>query len=397
MAGPGTVINYGRIEGLADQGVLLAKGGHVVNGLGEDQSATIQGLEGVEIAGAAGTVTNFGSIIGDATSSGVWLAKGGSVANGSATNGAALIEGYNGLFIAGVGASTNFGTISGLGGSGHEGANLNGRPPHQPGGLGHAGALIEGYVGVAVAGAATVINYGQIDGLGGTAIDFTSSTDVLEVGAGSSFVGAVSGGGGTLELGGGAWTTAGLLSSTGNVTLSGPFAGTVFTGFGALEVSAVAGLTAVGNSSIGATQSLIVAGTLTTAGTVGSAGALTLTGAVGGTGTLALTGGTATFQTGATLTLAKVTQSGGTASFTAASTTIAQPWTQKAGTITVATGDQVRFTGTGDAFSGALSGAGTINFLAGSDLISAATLSSTHLVIGVGGGDPVRPPSALLA
>ena len=83
------------------------------------------------------------------------------------------------------------------------------------------------------------------------------------------------------------------------------------------------------------------------------------------------------FNTGATLTIAKVTQSGGTASFNGSPITVADVWTQTAATITVPTGDKVSFTGTGDSFAGTLSGAGTVAFTGGTDAITGASLKAT--------------------
>ena len=99
------------------------------------------------------------------------------------------------------------------------------------GGTTDATSLIEGVVGVRVAGKATVTNFGTIAssaGASGTAVSFGSADDTLveEVSSGV-LAGQVVGGGGTLELGAGAGTIGGLGSS--------------ITGFDTITVDAGAG------------------------------------------------------------------------------------------------------------------------------------------------------------
>lgn len=203
----------------------------------------------------------------------------------------------------------------------------------------------------------TVTNFGTINGEGTIAVDLTASTDALNVEAGSVFIGAIDGGGGSVDLASGGGTLTGLLSAAGNVTVSGSMATTTLTGFGTVEVGTGASFTTAGGT-IAAAQALIVAGTLTNTGTLTVAGSLTTNGTLAGTGTLALTGGTGSFYTGTSLTIAKVAQSGTSVADVAdASLTYAGVWTQSAGTISVATGDKISFTGTGDTFAGTLAGA----------------------------------------
>jgi hypothetical protein len=363
LGGAGTVTNYGLIEGQGAAGVTLEAGGRVVNGLGADRSALIEGIYGVEAGGAAATVVNAGTITGEGAHAGVDLAKGGVVTNGSASDGAALIEGYSGVIIDGAGRSANFGTISATGGSGHEGADLTGASLTN-GSASDAGAVVEGYTGLVASGKATVTNFGMIDGEGGTAVDFKSATGDLVVEAGSAFIGQVLGGGGRLELGSGVGTLTGLFAG-GDVTVSGSMATTKFTDFGTLQIDAPADFTLAGAG-----------------GTIATGQALILAGTLAGSGTLALTGGTSTFDTGADLTIAKVAESGmAVADFAEATITVADVWSETAGTVSAATGDKVSFTGTGDAFSGTLTGTGTIAFTGGTDTLSGTTLTATSTLI----------------
>ena len=91
------------------------------------------------------------------------------------------------------------------------------------GAAGQGYALIEGGVGVVAQGAAaaTIINYGLIEGTGGTAVSFAAAGDVLIAEAGSSFISALAGGGGSLSLLAGAATgTVDGLSGFGSVSFA---------------------------------------------------------------------------------------------------------------------------------------------------------------------------------
>jgi hypothetical protein len=135
-------------------------------------------------------------------------------------------------------------------------------------------ALIEGLVGVygGTGGAATVTNWGTILGTAGVAVQFMSASDRLIAESGSTWVGAVQGGGGTLELAGGKAKGAITgLDATG--TLSGAEAMT-FGGFGTYAIDAGGTWTLSGTNVLAAGSSLIDAGALTIAGTVTSAGTI---------------------------------------------------------------------------------------------------------------------------
>jgi hypothetical protein len=160
-------------------------------------------------------------------------------------------------------------------------------------------------VGLVAVGAASVTNFGTIEGLGVTAVSFASAADVLNVEAGSTFVGAVLGGGGTLDLASGIGALTALLSS-GSVSVSGSMAATTFQNFAMVEVGSGATFTGGGAVSLAAGQTLDGAGILTLGGSAKNsnagliettgAGMLTLTGALANTGTLATMGGTLTVK-----------------------------------------------------------------------------------------------------
>ena len=371
LGGSGTVTNYADITGLAAAGVLLEAGGEVDNGLGVDRSAVITGLYGVRIGGGSGTVINNATIIGQGASAGVQLLSGGRVFNGSATDSAALIEGYGGVSCAGAGASFNFGTILALG-AGRSAVILSANASLTNGSAGHRAALVDGYYGVFLrTGASKFTNFGTVIGEGGVAVDMTATTDILVVEAGSTFVGSILGGGGTLELGSGTGTLTGLLAG-GNVTVSGSMATTVFTNFATVQIDA------------GASFALAGLG-----GTIAAGQALNLLGTLSGTGTLTLTGGTSTFETGASLTIAKVAQSGtAIASVTATVLTISDVWTQTAGTADRRHRRPGELQRDGGCVLGHAGGAGVVEFTGGTDALTGTTLSATSMTVN-GGSVPL--------
>ena len=155
----GTVTNFGSIEGTGTSGVAiqLRNGSTVTNGA----SATIIGQkEGVEIFGA-GTVTNSGYILGSdpVNGLGVDLLGGGTVINYQGGS----IYGAEGVYVRSVaGTVSNYGTIEGVGTSGHsDGVHL------QEGGsvINGAGGLILGQAAGITSDldVATVTNSGTIE------------------------------------------------------------------------------------------------------------------------------------------------------------------------------------------------------------------------------------------
>jgi hypothetical protein len=375
LSAGGGVRNFGTIEGEGQTyklaGVRIVDGGYVTNGSDEDRSALIEGYNGVLISAGTGTVANSGTILADdLLEPGVFLNAGGSLTNGSINNDSALIEGSSGVLLNGVGASANFGSIQGLGDANYFGAYLALGASLTNGASGHAGGLIEGPTGAEVAGTGTLTNFGAIDGTGGVAVALRASTATLVAEAGSVFEGSVTGDGGTLVLGSGVGTISGLTG--GDVTVSGSMPTTTFDDFGDLTLLPAVQMTLEGTGTVSSGFALDDDGTLTVTRTLDASGT------VSGSGTLALFDAAATFSAGTVLTVAEVNQSGAGSVATIEATTLdyAGVWTQSAGTVSVAAGDQIDFTGTGNVFSGTLTGDGTIAFTGGSDTLSGTTLSA---------------------
>jgi hypothetical protein len=382
-----TVSNFGSIEAAGGAALLLNDGGSVTNGGAGDRTALIQGYQGVYITQAPGAVANFGTIEALLSSGsmfaryGVGLGDGGSVANGAANDRAALIQGYGGVFVNGAGGVSNFGAIEADGGSGGAGVYLNNGASLTNGTGVDRAALISGYLGVKAVGSGTVTNYGTIAGTSGVAVQFGDSANTLVVEAGAVFDGQVQLDSGTLDLASGAGAL--TVDSYGDVTVTGALPTTTFYGAGTLEIGAGAAFTLTGNATT--TANLDVAGALGAAGTIAAGGSVTVTGSLSGAGTLALQdGGQAAFDNGASLTITKVTLSGAptTATVNAAKLVYAGLWTQSAATLSVATGDEIDFTGAGDSFAGTLAGAGTVAFAGGTDSLAGTTIGGHVLIDG---------------
>lgn len=120
IAGASVLDNDGTIIGGTYGGVYLGAGS-VTNGQLGATSALIQGAAygaWIGTVAGAGTVTNFGSIIG-ASSEGVFLQSGGTLTNGVATDTTALISGgYDGALFSAAGTVLNYATIQAIGSSG---------------------------------------------------------------------------------------------------------------------------------------------------------------------------------------------------------------------------------------------------------------------------------------
>ncbi len=275
----GSVTNHGAIMGGAAGAGGMGGPGYYVAGFGG-----VGGVGGVGISlSAGGGVTNTGALTGGAGG------NGGAPGNENSQYGAGG-NGGDGVDLSAGGSATNLGAIvggqGGLGGRARfgfsppgvqgTGVALSAGGAVTNGAAGDTTALIEGGVGVQVAGAGTVINFGTIQGTAGDSVAFASSSDRLIAEAGSAFLGQVFGGGGTLELAGGTGTITGL-GATG--TLSGGVTAT-FTGFGAYVIDAGAAWKLTGANTLAAGQTLNVNGGLTNAGTLSGAGAL------GGAGSL---------------------------------------------------------------------------------------------------------------
>ncbi len=182
----GTITNFGDIRGFAGvggkgAGVELTAGGTLTNGAKYSTGAEITGYSsrrGVFIEGAAGTVTNYGRIVGYAAfvgigytaGAGVGLAAGGIVTNGATGVGVfreGEIVGPVGIDIeGGFGTVTNFGNVFG-----NESYPGDGGIKLGAGGIvtngstvANTGGQVSGtYFGIDVAGAGgEITNYGRV-------------------------------------------------------------------------------------------------------------------------------------------------------------------------------------------------------------------------------------------
>jgi len=371
LGAAGSVANFGTVNGENGYGAVLRGAATVTNGNGTDRTALIEGYIGLELKGG-GTIANFGAIESQAAGAfGAYLG-GGSITNGTATDTVAIVEGYNGLGLQGA-TAINFGTILGQGAAATEGASLGGGSSL----TNRVDALVEGYAGVVVAGPRTVTNFGTITGLGGAAATLGATSDVLAVEAGSVFVGAVNGGGGTLDLASGTGTVS-LLAGD-DAVVSGSMATTTFQNFGTVEGGPGAVFTLTGSDTVVAGQTLVDDGGLSLPGVLTVAGTLTVAGSLGGAGTVAISGGTTNLNAGTNLTVADVTISGAAKVTANASLAYAGKWTQSAGVLTVAAGDAMTFTGPANSFAGSLAGAGTVAFTAGADTLAGTILTAAHV------------------
>ncbi len=298
-AGAATLVNDGAIVGTSGVAVafgsssdrLVAHAGSTIVGLVEGGGGTL------ELAAASGTITGLGAV-GTAS---------GSAALSFSGFGSYLIDTGDRWTLSGVnsltkgrtltnkgtltiaGSLTNTGVIGGGGGIVlATGANVSN------GMAGSTRGKITSAIGVrAGAGTiATVTNFGTIQGTGGTAVQFGSSGDRLIAEAGSSFIGAVKGGGGTLELAAANGTITGLGASG---TISGAEAITI-SGFGAYVLDAGGSWTLSAANSLAAGRTLTAQSALTVAGTLTNAGLV-----AGGAGLILANGGRVTNAAGGTI------------------------------------------------------------------------------------------------
>ncbi|HEY2177487.1 MAG TPA: hypothetical protein VGH15_02800 [Caulobacteraceae bacterium] len=365
----GTVVNFATV--LADdaggafgglqEGVYLAAGGAVTNGSSGDTAARIEAAYAI-VSAMAATVSNFGLITADQI--GVKLKDGGRVTNGSATDTTATIfgAGSNGLYSkAGPLNLTNFGTIANGEGGGSAvysavgGVLTNGGTSDRAAliegfeglvaadnvvvdnfatiagevslgvGLGtgsvlnnEAGGYILGPTGVHVAAYATVNNFGTISAMTARSVDMTSPHAVLRAEAGSKFVGVISAYTGLVDV------VAGVASATG----------------------------------------------------IDSQGKLI------GAGTLSLNGGVSQFSGKVSLGVAKIVESGvGTVVEIATNAVDGKIWDQAGGTLQIDGADKMTFNGTGNRFSGTVSGTGEVLLSGGADTFSNVDLTIANTVI----------------
>jgi hypothetical protein len=358
-----SVTNAGSIsasETYAVSGVGLYAGGSVINEAG----ATITAAYGVYVNGGAGSVTNAGDIIGGSTRgvgvdfyaggsvtnlgagtisglhAGVFFLKGGSVSN--RTGGA--IDGYDIGVLARGNASTvtNAGDISGQGGVAAVGS---------PGIVTNSGAITGTKVGSTFFFAPITLGDGVFMNAGGAVTNkvggtITGAGDGVYVAGGGAVTntGTISGTTASVRFAGGGANT--LTLKTGSTLIGDAIGSTAsgatnalvlkgagrtdnnFENFNTLKVNGdwtLGGTSSFGGATISSGASLDDAGALTITGTsalegskiiISSGDTLTmngttaLSGKVLGAGTLAFTGGSATLNSGASLSVAGWTVSG---------------------------------------------------------------------------------------
>jgi len=403
------VTNAGSITGTgaSSDGVLLTAGGSVTNQAGGTISG---GQRGVDFSGAAGTVTNAGSITGT-TLDGVSLHAGGSVTN---QLGGAISGDRYGVYITGAaGTVTNAGSITG---TNRFGVYLGGGSVTN-----QAGGTISGrYAGVGVLGSAgTVTNAGSITGTTRYGVDLGAGGSVTNH-AGGTISGSngvlIAGGAGTVTnagsitgtnrfgvyLGGGSVTNqaggtisgryagVGVLGSAGTVTNAGTITGGTysvrFKGSGAnvltLQTGSVLNGTAAGSTLPGATNALILQG----AGTANNNFVNFNTLDVQASGVWAL-GGTSTFSSAAIVESGTLAVTG---SLTADTLTVnAGGSLAGSGTLTTANGVVIA---SGGAVQGGVPGTiGTLNvggnltFQSGGILSTTIAPSGTNSLVNVAG------------
>jgi hypothetical protein len=287
QGGAASVSNLGSIIGLgplgggdaSSVGVQLNQGGSVVNGQSGTTLGQIYGYStGIDIDGptvgatslGAGTVTNYGTIIGHSLL-GVDLEEGGVVVNGASgasPSTAYIYGGAGGVYINFKnivnapnlpGTVTNYGTIKGSGNNPGVELDSSGLVTNAQGALisGYSGVLINDVVGFT----STVTNAGTITATGPSnyAVMLSGPGDRLVIDPGAVFNGNVGGATGTLELASGA--SAGTLSG-----LGGQFSGQ-FNDFTQITIDASAIWTLTGTNTVWSGATLTNAGTLTVADT----------------------------------------------------------------------------------------------------------------------------------
>ena len=395
------VVNDGTIVGDAFHGVYANVLASVTN-LG---TGVIEGAVGIQATGAAGiTVVNYGTIDGTggtavsfSAASSLLMLEGGSALLGAAVGAGGTIEfvgagtltstlygfsranidaaanwtlsGSDTIASGGtfgvVGTLVNEGTLVTTGAAG-TGIVLSGGGRVTNGGSGSAAALIEGAVGVQATDTAgvTVVNYGTIDGTGGTAVSFSAASSLLMLEGGSALVGKVTGGGGTLDLAGG--NGAGTLSGLGSV--GGPYSG-----FAQYAVLAGADWTLTGSNTIASGDTLTDQGTLHVSGSLDNAGTFQVSGSLDNAGVIVGAGGAA-----GSLFVAAGAGGAGGAGVSGGATAYA--FIGNSGTITGGSGGAGGSSASG---SGGAGGTGGVGISLGAD---GGSIGNTGTIAGGGGG-----------
>ncbi len=165
LSNGGTVANFGTILeiGTSGAGVLLGAGGSLTNGYsGSSAGVILAGGNAVDVAGSAGTVTNFGTIDGTGSSVGaIYLGHGGTVTNSGTLAGEAF-----GVNISNTsGAVINLGTITATSLSAFQvtGVALFGGSITNGGAVATSAVIYGVQYGAEIGNAAgTVVNFGEI-------------------------------------------------------------------------------------------------------------------------------------------------------------------------------------------------------------------------------------------
>ncbi len=167
----GSVTNSGTVSasGSYGIGIFLDLGGNITNGASGSTRALISGeADGIMVFEGAGIVTNGGTVTGAGQyGAGIDLDLGGGISNGASGATGALIAGsQNGINVYGAaGTVTNYGTIAGSGGA-----------------------------GIYLGAGGTIVNFGTISGANGTAISLgQAGGNAVVIEAGSALDGAISG------------------------------------------------------------------------------------------------------------------------------------------------------------------------------------------------------------
>ncbi len=163
----GTIVNLGTIIALAGAGVQLDDGGIVTNGQsGSTEGKIDAGTVGIEETGTVNaTIANYGTVIGNGSGDGIALADGGRI-----TNSGTIFSrsGSNGIAITGTAAArvVNSGDVYASGGTSQIYLDTSGGAYlHNAGGAHIGGFSDQSTNGVSIAGAAgTVVNLGAISG-----------------------------------------------------------------------------------------------------------------------------------------------------------------------------------------------------------------------------------------
>lgn len=279
----GTVTNAGSIIGNGGVGVYLTDGGAVTN----DAGGLIHGTSyGVQDTGGTATISNGGTIIGDG--SGIALSQSGTVNN----NAGGSISGYD-FGIAGSGQVANSGTITATGATG---SAIELSAESTVANLGTA-AQITGAYGIRAAAGGTLTNQGTITGSAHDGVEFSAGGTVTNSGTAS----LISGGNGAHGYGVNIQGAAGMVTNAGTIIGHGG-AGILLGDGGTITNTGLIQGTAYGVQVTGGTATITNNGTITATGNTGIGVAFTgsAQGTVDNFGMISGAGGTAVQFAGGT-------------------------------------------------------------------------------------------------